>query len=231
LHFGQQCCVAQSSGSMVLGRCLEPGYASFSNEESATARAPRGSYSKLKCLQCRERKIKCVLPSLSIEASPTPQPSGTSCARCQQQGLECIVDKTVLGRPSQKRPRSTTGTASNLGYGESEPTFAAEDDEEADGDVQAFVLSHVQSAVDDIDAVESSPQKKKPSRHEIFAALVDSTHLLSALLAQDSSFGSQAVPKDDTTPVDPMGLVDEDLLCAMDKQYVGGLPLEHQLSS
>lgn len=190
-----------------------PGQHDTANEDYARLRAPRGSYSKLKCLQCRSRKIKCILPNPSIQASSSPQSPETSCIRCQQQGLDCIVDKTVLGRPSQKRRRSAS-------FIERESSAANDDEkEEAEGDVEAFVLSHVQSAVDEIDRDASLPRKSKPSRHEIFSALVDSTCLLSALLAQDTSFASEAVPKQPNIALNPFSLVDGDMLFAMDEQY------------
>lgn len=188
------------------------------DEVSAPLRTARGSYSRLKCLQCRSRKIKCELPNLSIEPSHSPQPPETSCTRCHQQGLDCIVDNTVLGRPSHKRRRPATGTASSTGQGDSQSTVPADANEEGEDDVEAFVLSHVESAVDGIDVEASRPNKIKPSRHEVFAALLDSTHLLSALLARDTSFGSQAIPRGIDVTVDPIALVNESLLCAMDEQ-------------
>ena len=67
------------------------------------AKRARGSYAKLICLRCRERRIKCQLPNeQSVQPSPNPQPLEKACERCTQKGLECIVRKTTLGRPSHK---------------------------------------------------------------------------------------------------------------------------------
>lgn len=184
------------------------------------SRAPRGSYSKLKCIQCRTRKIKCVLPNLAIEPSDSPQPKETSCIRCQQQGLECVVDKTILGRPSHKRRRSQSGTTSLTEPDDSGDGHAHDvEHNEEDDDLQAFVLSHVQSAVDDIDRPMFPPKMAKPSRHEVFAALVDSTHLLSALLARDALFAVKTGLRMPDAPMEPVQLLSDELIFSMDKQY------------
>jgi hypothetical protein len=72
-------------------------------EASRPRKRARGSYSKLICLRCRERRIKCQLANDgSIEPSSEPQPASKACQRCKTHGYGCIVRKTTLGRPNQK---------------------------------------------------------------------------------------------------------------------------------
>lgn len=60
------------------------------------------------CLGCRERRIRCELPS-EVEL---PEPGElravqTPCYRCQRLGVPCVVRQTILGRPGLER-RSIT---------------------------------------------------------------------------------------------------------------------------
>lgn len=85
----------------------------------------RGSYAKLICFRCRERRIKCQLAEDgSVIPSSEPQPAEKACQRCRQHGFECIVRKTTLGRPNLKKtkiltPSSTATGHSTSGLGES----------------------------------------------------------------------------------------------------------------
>ncbi|CAI6336185.1 unnamed protein product [Periconia digitata] len=61
----------------------------------------RGAYSRLICIGCRERRIRCELPS-GVEV---PEPgelttAETPCYRCKRLGIPCKIRQTVLGRPS-----------------------------------------------------------------------------------------------------------------------------------
>lgn len=178
-------------------------------------RQPRGSYAKLICLNCRARKIKCNLPTdVEIEASQRPQPHERSCTRCQQQGLDCVVDKTVLGRPAQKRRRSEQPKGEEGRLAEE----GAEDEEELDPNVQDFVLSDLRDEVHDIDEQVTAQARSRPSKREVFESLMDSTHLFSALMARDTNFGSLAVQITDNAAVDVTKLVDKDLVILLDEQ-------------
>ena len=78
-----------------------------------TRKRARGSYAKLICFRCRERRIKCQLADDgSVIPSSNPQPPDKACQRCHQQGLECIVRKTTLGRPNLKKQRILTPASS-----------------------------------------------------------------------------------------------------------------------
>lgn len=188
--------------------------ASHSTSEQP-ARQPRGSYAKLICLSCRARKIKCNLPTdVQIEPSQHSQPRERACTRCQQQGLDCIVDKTVLGRPAQKRQRPEQLK------GENEP-LASEvpaDDEELDPNVQDFVLSDLRDEVHEIDVQATAQAGSRPSKREVFESLMDSSHLFSAMMARDASFGSLTFQTTENVAVDVTRLVSENLTVLLDEQ-------------
>ncbi|KAF1967313.1 hypothetical protein BU23DRAFT_559508 [Bimuria novae-zelandiae CBS 107.79] len=70
---------------------------------------PRGSYSRLICLGCRERRIRCELPSEAEIPGPGElRTVETPCYRCKKLGIPCVVRQTILGRP---RHEDSTGTA------------------------------------------------------------------------------------------------------------------------
>ncbi|OTA38356.1 hypothetical protein BTJ68_01760 [Hortaea werneckii EXF-2000] len=70
----------------------------------AGRRRPREKYSRLICLGCRERRIRCELPSEIEPLDPDElRTIDTPCYRCKRLGLPCVVRRTVLGRPSPGR--------------------------------------------------------------------------------------------------------------------------------
>lgn len=172
-------------------------------------RQPRGSYAKLICLNCRARKIKCNLPTdVEIEPSQHAQPPERACTRCRQQGLGCIVDKTVLGRPAQKRrrPEQQKGEAEDLA------NETPGDEGDLDPGVQDFVLSDLRDEVHEIDVqVMATAARARPSKREVFESLTDSTHLFSALMARVTSFGSLAFQSTGDVAVDVTKLVNKEL--------------------
>lgn len=67
----------------------------------ARSKRQRGPYSRMICLGCQQRRIRCELPS----ETEVPGPGEclnvqTPCYRCNRLGIPCIVRQTVLGRPS-----------------------------------------------------------------------------------------------------------------------------------
>jgi hypothetical protein len=179
------------------------------------ARQPRGSYAKLICLNCRARKIKCNLPTdVQIEPSQHPQPPDRACTRCKQQGLDCLVDKTVLGRPAQKRRRPEQQKSE----GEDLANEAPGDEDDLDSSVQDFVLSDLRDEVHDIDVQIAATARARPSKREVFEALTDSTHLFSALMARDTSFGSLAFKATENEAVEITRLVNKELTILLDEQ-------------
>lgn len=90
----------------------------------------RGSYARLICFSCRARRIKCQLvDDGSIVPSSEPQPPEKACQRCRLQGLDCVVRKTTLGRPNQKKSRILTPSSTEPGAGQESrsPSPDAED--------------------------------------------------------------------------------------------------------
>lgn len=65
-----------------------------------TSKRIRAKYSRLICLGCRERRIRCELaadiepPNLGeVRTAPIP------CHRCKRLGLACVIRQSILGRP------------------------------------------------------------------------------------------------------------------------------------
>ncbi|KAF2734641.1 hypothetical protein EJ04DRAFT_493094 [Polyplosphaeria fusca] len=86
----------------------------MSEPRLAGSKRPRGTYSRLICLGCRDRRIRCELPS-GVE---TPDPGElrtvqTPCYRCKRLGVPCVVRQTVLGRPG---PDSISPPAAAAGF-------------------------------------------------------------------------------------------------------------------
>lgn len=71
----------------------------------------RGAYARLLCLGCRDRRIRCELPSeVEIPEPGELRTVQTPCYRCKRLGIPCIVRQTILGRPSTESS-STTAAA------------------------------------------------------------------------------------------------------------------------
>lgn len=84
----------------------------MSEPKAGKSKRPRGKYSRLICLGCRERRIRCELPS-EVE-TPDPgelQTVKTPCYRCKRLGVPCIVRQTILGRPG---PQSSSTTGADI---------------------------------------------------------------------------------------------------------------------
>lgn len=146
----------------------------------------RGSYSRLICLQCRSRKIKCRLPG-NAAPSDHAQPADKACERCKQFGLECIVSASTLGRPALKRQRQEEPAAVQGGGASTSTTHREIRPSEADSaDLEGFLLARqLESA-----SVPFHPQKTPPSKLEIYESLSSPIHLLSLLLSRDERFAS-----------------------------------------
>jgi hypothetical protein len=64
-----------------------------------SSKRARGACSRLICLECHERRIKCELP----DEVPVPDPgelrtTSSPCYRCKKLGVPCVVRRTRLGR-------------------------------------------------------------------------------------------------------------------------------------
>lgn len=154
--------------------------------ESSTKRR-REKYSRLICLGCRARRIRCALPDTTIEPSSEPQPAERACQRCQQNGLDCIVDYTTLGRPAQKRNllgEANANQQQNTSSSEPNENF----EESVSQDVDDFLLSHPETQDDG--ATVAKPQQQRPSKKEVSESMASAFHLLAALLSRDKQFAS-----------------------------------------
>jgi hypothetical protein len=75
---------------------------------SRSSKRPRGTYSRLICLGCRERRIRCELPNdVEIPAPGEFRTVQTPCYRCKKLEILCIVRSTILGRPGPGRSSTT----------------------------------------------------------------------------------------------------------------------------
>lgn len=155
-----------------------------------------------------------MLPDSSIEPSNTPQSRDKACQRCQQNGLDCIVDYTTLGRPAQKRNRVDQAPSQQQSTEQSNANEQMEDFEETiSRDVDDFLLSRPEGA--GVDAAEQKP----PNKHELFEAMLNPFHLMSALLSRDKDFAS-AIGSQPMVTTSVLTLVDESSTVLLDKQSV-----------
>lgn len=175
------------------------------------AKRARGSYAKLICFRCRERRIKCQLADDgSVVPSSDPQPPDKACQRCSNLGLDCIVRKTTLGRPSTKRPSIPTPPSTGKAHVEDfrSPTPHSEDllllglEEEKSGSVQ----------------LAGSLVSERPTSVQLMSAINKTFDLTSSLLGRDRRFGSSVGELREMTPLKIEDVVDEELAGVLDQQ-------------
>ncbi|KAL5458496.1 hypothetical protein PMIN06_003306 [Paraphaeosphaeria minitans] len=71
--------------------------------------AKRDKYSRLICVGCRDRRIRCELPNdVDIPKPGEFRTIQTPCYRCRRLGIPCVIRQTILGRPSPKNRSSTS---------------------------------------------------------------------------------------------------------------------------
>jgi hypothetical protein len=96
----------------------------MSEHPSATSKRTRGAYSRLICLECHERRIRCELPDEVAVPDPGELRTASSpCYRCKKLGVPCVVRRTRLGR-SGLGDGSTTLAAEIQGGTESVGSYA-----------------------------------------------------------------------------------------------------------
>ncbi|KAK5686629.1 hypothetical protein LTS10_002751 [Elasticomyces elasticus] len=188
-------------------------------------RRPREKYSKLICLACRGRRIRCLLPTdLTISPGPQPQEADKACQRCRQNNLECVVDSTTLGRPSGKRMRTDESLAGGSRASERRDCERRDgerrDDEELMGiaslEVEDFLLSYPEEGKEgSVGGGGGVVANVKPSRSEMSEAFLRPYHLFTALLARDRSFAREVGAV--------VGGVQEDVLRVVGKEEAGVL--------
>lgn len=176
----------------------------------------RGSYAKFICFNCRERRIKCALPeNVTIHPSSEPQPPTTSCRRCQQQGLDCIVRKTTLGRPNQKRQRSSTPPTTgqlDANVSSRSPSPAVED----------FVLLNLDKEAEtktspDILTPSSTATNIVPTSTQLMEAIGKTFDMTSTLMARDRRFGRLGMGLQDVVPSPIQDVVSQNVATMLDQ--------------
>jgi hypothetical protein len=91
------------------------------------AKRSRDHYSRLICLGCRERRIRCELPKdVMIPSSGELHEVETPCYRCRRLGVRCIVRQTILGRPSSQSGTVATAHGHRARVGDVEPRIRTE---------------------------------------------------------------------------------------------------------
>jgi hypothetical protein len=168
----------------------------------------RQKYSRLICLRCRARRIRCNLPDSSIQPSPQPQPDETKCERCRLNNLDCVVDSTTLGRPAQKRKESTATATATEGYAEEFIIGArhAEATTTAGDQLEDFLLLHPENVNGTATAVKilTHVRDTKLSKSELSETLITPYQLFTAMLSKDKHFASalRPPPQSHTSVVD-----------------------------
>ena len=164
----------------------------MSDENSRPLKRARGSYAKLICLRCRERRIKCQLADDgSVIPGPEPQPPDKACIRCRQQELPCVVRKTTLGRPNQSKKQQLLTPNSTESYQQPSrsPSPAAED-------LVLLTLDGAQQPK----VRRTSGLADQPVSVQMYGAITRSFDIISGLLARDKRFGGANTELKDLVP-------------------------------
>jgi hypothetical protein len=201
----------------------------------------RGSYARLICSRCRERKIKCKLPPSTLQfihPSDNPQPPENSCERCMQRGYDCVVQRTTLGRPlGRKREagyarrqaeHNTSSITSGLGgysrrYEQRQTGRVDNRDSRKEFDRSSRSLSPY---IEDFILInpDGDPSRREtgyahqPTKIELINALHKTFTLTSALLARDREFGSAISQLATAMPGNVFELVDADVASVLNAQ-------------
>lgn len=169
-------------------------------EKERRKRGPRGKYARYICQRCRSRKIKCALPNPdNIGPIGSPLPKEKACERCRSLGLECIIEATVLGRPSHRCGLSPDYR--QFGGYLATTTVDSRSEENAHSpalsDVREYFYTNTYENGDDGDDIAEQggtvPTSRKSSNkrlEETFQSMVDPARFLSSVLARDKAFGS-----------------------------------------
>ena len=185
----------------------------MADDNARPAKRARGSYAKLICLRCRERRIKCQLADDgSVLPGPEPQPADKACIRCQQQELPCVVRKTTLGRPNQsKKQQLLTPTSTNESYQQPSrsPSPAAED-------LVLLTLDQGQGSK----PRRSSTLADQPASVQMYGAINRTFDITSGLLARDKRFGSANTELKDLVPKPIDEILSTELAELLDQQSV-----------
>lgn len=195
--------------------------------EQQHKRGPRGKYARYLCQQCRSRKIKCVLPtSDNIRPLGSPLSKEKACKRCRSMGLDCIIEATVLGRPSHRRgpaldSQRHDGYLTTTTVDSSVSTVGSDDyvPSPAIPDVNKYFYTDAYHHCGDGDegTAPASREASKKQLEDTFQSMVDSAHFVSSILARDKAFGSTvplAMPRFNLSLLD---LISDNMATSLDK--------------
>ncbi|KAF7188278.1 hypothetical protein HII31_10342 [Pseudocercospora fuligena] len=179
----------------------------------------RGSYAKFICLNCRKRKIKCILPENAQAPDGEGNNSGTSpCQRCAIKGLECILDHTILGRPSKRHKPLDGGLSMSVHTNCTSGQHGTEvnPDRDLDSvsdeglDVVDEYLMVKPKAKDDVSPRSEDHRRLAPA--DKFRAMTSVPYLLSMLLLRDRNFARAVQRSRDKSGKTVFGLLDRPLV-------------------
>lgn len=195
-------------------------------EKQRRKRGPRGKYARYICQRCRSRKIKCALPYPDdIDTFESPLAEDKACDRCRSLGLQCIVETTVLGRPSHRRDLPLHSRQYGDYLGGNASTVESEEAVSLPTipDVKEYFYLDINDNGDGADnggeqvAESNSPKSSNKQLEESFQSMVDPARFLTSVLARDQAFGStipHAMPRFDVSLLD---LVSNNMAASLDK--------------
>lgn len=171
-------------------------------------RGTRGRYARVICQGCRSRKIKCNLPDIN-ELGPlgSPQTPEKSCERCRTLDLECVIERSILGRPSFKRSESETGRISTSA--QSRPAT------QNDGPRSPF-NSH--SASESTTSPGTTQEIRAMADKTVFESVVEFQQFFASALGKDRIFGA-TIPRSTSSYMTPLPeLVSQEMASSLDKE-------------
>ncbi|KAI9692252.1 MAG: hypothetical protein M1822_006482 [Bathelium mastoideum] len=133
--------------------------------------------------------------------------------------MECIVERTILGRPSAKRVRQAPVSADSLGTRAEQNSYRAESTPTPSvSEIKDYMYS---------EEVDPGPEQNtesrghtRPSKQEVFQSMVDPASFFAAVLAKNKAFGAglshRSLHWDKPLPF----IVGEDLAASMDRCLV-----------
>ncbi|GAD97582.1 hypothetical protein AOR_1_548174 [Paecilomyces variotii No. 5] len=202
---------------------------------SKPERGTRGRYARLICQGCRSRKIKCNLPDIN-ELGPlgSPQTAETSCERCRTLGLECVIERSILGRPSFKRSGSETDRNSNSAQGHS-----ATQNEEPSSPFNSQIKGHLAS--ESTMSPGTTQEIRTMADKTVFESVIEFQHFFTSALGRDRIFGA-TIPRNTSGYMTPLPeLVSQEMASNLDKDlawyglFIPSLPslvdIRHRLQS
>ena len=154
----------------------------------------------------------------NVGTSGVPQVAEKSCQRCRNLGLECIVEHTILGRPTAKRARRVYSKSDD-------PAILSVPD--VKGEEHTRTLSSLQvkeyfysEAVNDTLVIQKDCEvhkSKQPSKQDVFLSMIEPAYFFSLTLANNQSFGAAIIHATSRWNMALPDLVSSDMASSLDK--------------